>query len=242
MTYFYPGISGDQIRYVLKNEDIPNIGSSQLLASALGCRIFLWTSHVARSCLRLHLSRLCLLALRLYHHSHLAHHLAHRRRRLRRPRPRRSGRRSHRHRATAARVRLCLRKRDRGYGQPECCHPEDPHLLPQLLCSSRDALWRRWCGAKSRTPLVRLVLGAGRLRQSRLGLLVSATHICHKKTCIVLPAFPLLSLVWRRPPLMRMTHICCPPRSPIACRYFNKYTIPRMKDRCEPTLCVKGAE
>ena len=42
--------------------------------------------------------------------------------------------------------------------------------------------------------------------------------------------------------LMRMTHICCPPRSPIACRYFNKYTIPRMKDRCEPTLCVKGAE
>lgn len=25
VTYFYPGISGDQIRYVLKNEDIPNI-------------------------------------------------------------------------------------------------------------------------------------------------------------------------------------------------------------------------
>ena len=29
---------------------------------------------------------------------------------------------------------------------------------------------------------------------------------------------------------------------PVACRYKNKYTVPRLPDMCEPTLCTEGAE
>eukprot|EP00966_Prymnesium_polylepis_P161117 3723258-Prymnesium_polylepis.1 len=33
----------------------------------------------------------------------------------------------------------------------------------------------------------------------------------------------------------------CVWRSPVACRYFNKYTTVRLPAACETTLCVEGA-